>query len=344
MRILTFGTTNMVGQRGLRDCLRTSTVQLGQTIGQSTLGRQHSILRATLRTGLISMLAATPLFAQQAFQDEAPRDSAVATPRRGGQFLWPFSNMLLPGAGLYGTGRPVSGAGYTASALVGVGLVGHSSFDEFDLDARDSQGQRIAVGLAVLSASGMLGAYDTFRGSLPGFKAVGKYDYLEHTPSVGQIMAAPADPRYLRRWTTWVGLAFTAAATVGVLSQDKDPGAPPLGGRDVAYSGAISLGAAAGEEAAFRGWLLPLFHQNMGQKFWLANGLQSTIFGAGHPDAKEFAFVIGAWAFYQGWLTRRNGWDVRESTFQHFWYDVAIFLATLSRSNGTASIGATVRF
>jgi len=317
MRILTFGATSMVGQR---------------------------VLRATLRTGLISLLAATPLFAQQALQDEAGRDTAIATPRRGGQLLWPLSNMLAPGTGLYGTGRSVSGAGYTASALVGIGLVGNTLLDELDLDTRDSRGQRIAVGRAVLSTSGMLSAYDTFRGSLPGFKTVGKYDYLESTPSVGQIMAAPADPRYLRRWTTWVGLAFTAAATVGVLSQDKDPGAPPLGGRDVAYSGVMSLGAAAGEEAAFRGWLLPLFHQNMGQKFWLANGLQSTMFGAGHPDAKEFAFVIGAWAFYQGWLTRRNGWDVRESTFQHFWYDVAIFLATLSRSNGTASIGTTVRF
>ena len=39
--------------------------------------------------------------------------------------------------------------------------------------------------------------------------------------------------------------------------------------------------------------------------------------------------VIAGWAFYQGWLTRRNGWSVRESIFQHVWYDVMAILLEL---------------
>jgi len=86
-----------------------------------------------------------------------------------------------------------------------------------------------------------------------------------------------------------------------------------------------------GEEALFRGWLYPVLHQNLGRRVWLSNGLQAAIFGSLHvPQAKSFALVIATWAFYEGWLTRRNGWSVRESVFHHFWYDVAVGAATLA--------------
>ncbi|MQA89439.1 MAG: hypothetical protein GEU90_04280 [Gemmatimonas sp.] len=34
-------------------------------------------------------------------------------------------------------------------------------------------------------------------------------------------------------------------------------------------------------------------------------------------------------AAWEGWLTRSNGWSVRESIFHHFWYDAAVVTAAL---------------
>ena len=46
--------------------------------------------------------------------------------------------------------------------------------------------------------------------------------------------------------------------------------------------------------------------------------------------------VIGLAGVYSGWLTRRNGWSVREAIFGHFWYDVVVATATLLRDEEAA--------
>jgi membrane protease YdiL (CAAX protease family) len=88
----------------------------------------------------------------------------------------------------------------------------------------------------------------------------------------------------------------------------------------------VSINAAAGEEAFFRGYLLPMMYQRTGQKFWLANGTQAAVFGVLHGRG---AVIIAPWAYWEGWLTRHNDWSVRESIFHHFWYDVAVISAEL---------------
>jgi hypothetical protein len=69
--------------------------------------------------------------------------------------------------------------------------------------------------------------------------------------------------------------------------------------------------------------------------------VQAAVFGLLHPDAEWFAAVIAGWAFYQGWLTRRNGWSVRESIFQHVWYDVVVILLDLADAR-QVTIGLTL--
>jgi membrane protease YdiL (CAAX protease family) len=71
----------------------------------------------------------------------------------------------------------------------------------------------------------------------------------------------------------------------------------------------------------------------LGGRFWLANFIQAGLFGLGHPQAEEFAVVIGAGAVWGGWQTRRNDWSIREVIFQHFWYDVAVVTAMLLRDD-----------
>ena len=84
-----------------------------------------------------------------------------------------------------------------------------------------------------------------------------------------------------------------------------------------------------GEEAAVRGWLLPLLTEKLGGRFWLANVTQALLFGAGHPDAGDYRLVIGASAAFYGRQTRRNDWSVREAVFQHFWHSVMAGTAML---------------
>jgi membrane protease YdiL (CAAX protease family) len=121
---------------------------------------------------------------------------------------------------------------------------------------------------------------------------------------------------------------------------------PPFRANDAAFAASLSLNAAVGEEALFRGWLLPMLTQKLGGRFWLANVLQAGLFGLGHPQAGPFAVVIGGGAAYSGWLTRRNGWSVREAIFQHFWYDVAVVTASLLRDDrGVITLAPiTIRF
>ncbi len=48
-------------------------------------------------------------------------------------------------------------------------------------------------------------------------------------------------------------------------------------GSDAFYSGAYSYNAGVGEEAMFRGWLMPVFHQKFDSPFW-ANATTSVLF------------------------------------------------------------------
>jgi membrane protease YdiL (CAAX protease family) len=87
--------------------------------------------------------------------------------------------------------------------------------------------------------------------------------------------------------------------------------------------------------------------QKMRGSFWMANGVQAAIFGALHgPQAGEFAFVIGGQALYSGWMTRRNGWSIREAIFAHFWYDAAVVIAELLRDDSATVtlLPITIRF
>jgi hypothetical protein len=183
---------------------------------------------------------------------------------------------------------------------------------------------------AVAITAGFLSAWDAFHRSVPALQRRGRYDFLVTRESPRELLTAPFDRRFLRRWTTWVDLAQTGVVAALILS-DRQPGARYRAFRthDAAYATALATNAAAGEEAVFRGWLLPLAYEHTGRRFWLANGVQAGAFGAAHlPDAGWSAAYIGAWAAWEGWIVRRNQWSVRESVFHHFWYNTAVVSAT----------------
>jgi hypothetical protein len=290
--------------------------------------------RAILGFTIALALPSAPAVAQDRTAD-GTSGSVVATvpvPPRGAEFWAPFGSIVLPGLGQYVHGRPWVGLGYTATAVAGL-MVGHDAPSLSQLPRHpEDQLQLSAIHLA--QTAGMLSAWDAFHRPMQAHRDAGRYGFLGDDEDLGDLLTAPFDVRFLGRWTTLVDLAFTGFVTAWVL-ENRNQGEvhPPLHGRDVAFATSLSLNAAVGEEALFRGWLLPMLTQKSG-RFWVANGLQAAIFGSLHgAQADSFALVIGLGAFYSGWVTRRNDWSIREVIFQHFWYDVAVVTAELLRDD-----------
>ena len=188
------------------------------------------------------------------------------------------------------------------------------------------------MGAELYVAAGFLSGYESFHRSLPALRQRGMYAFMPRDESVASLMTAPFDLRFLGRWTTWVDLVHTGVIIGLFVAKETGPGRQyvPYRARDAVFGTSMSYGAGVGEEAAFRGWIYPALYQATSQNFLVSNAIQASLFGAMHQQsAGAFAIEIGAWAFYEGWLTRRNGWSVRESIFHHFWYDVAAFAADL---------------
>jgi membrane protease YdiL (CAAX protease family) len=256
------------------------------------------------------------------------RTDTVPRARSGAEFRIPALSFIIPGFGQYLHGSTETGLAFTATAIAGYALYysGDPEAAGTDPIPRHASGQQSLAGLLLASGAGELSAYDSFQSALPALRREGKYQFVSRPASTTSLLLAPFDWRFLGRWTTWIDLAQTVVIAALILG-DRESGVAyePFTGRDAGLLTLLSMSAGAGEEALFRGWLLPVLTQTTGEDFWLANGLQAGIFGAAHlPDAEAFALYIAAWAFYQGWLTRRNQWDIRESVFQHFWYDLII--------------------
>lgn len=283
--------------------------------------------------------AATPLAAQ-----DPPSPADTLSAGRKSEFRVPLASILVPGTGQYVHGEYLAGLAHTATAAAGYLAASVSSAD-LDVGGlpREGRDQFAYEAIHVSATSGFLSAWDAFHRAVPALQEEGEYEFLTTRESLGDLLSAPFETDFLGRWTTWLNLAYTGVVA-GVLLGGRDAGIEyePFRARDAAFAASLSLNAGVGEEALFRGWLLPLFHQRFGERFWLANSTQGLIFGALHPQAGAFAAVIAAWGLYEGWLTRRNDWSVRESIFHHFWYDVAIVAAEFLTDEREARIRLTL--
>lgn len=308
--------------------------------------------RGALKRSLTVSLALA-VIAPATARPQGVTGGADSTPRApsGSQFLVPLGSLFLPGFGQYRRGAVATGAAFTATAVAGYVLYVSNDSSAVDDPAlpRHPAGQRAFTGALLLTGAGMLSAYDAFRGALPALQREGRYRFVTAGAETATLLTAPFDPAFLTRWTTWLDLAYAGAVAAIILSE-REPGRvyEPYKGRDAAFITALSLSAGAGEEAMFRGWLMPVLYQTTGERMWLANGAQAVVFGGLHiPQAGPFALVITVWALYEGWVTRRNGWNVRESVFHHFWYDAIVGTATFladERGPGFAVRFPTIRF
>ena len=304
-------------------------------------------LRVAAAAAVLAVSLPDPLPAQavQGAGTALPARSGDSLRAEGGSMVLALlGSLFVPGLGQYLDGGWLAGAGYTAVAAGGLAL---SRVGDPSPAARDGRDQLAFEGLHLHTTSAMLSAWDAFRRAVPDERSGTEYEFLTSDENLGELLWAPFDPGFLERPTTWINLAFTGVVT-GVILARREPHREyePFEAHDGAFVGALSYNAAMGEEALFRGWLLPLLHEKLGRRFWVANGLQATAFGAAHvPNADDAAWIIGAWALWEGWLTRRNDWSIRESIFHHFWYDVFVAGASfLADERNAVPVGVRIAF
>src|SRR5918911_3041418 len=210
----------------------------------------------TKSAAIALVLISARLGAQAPTQSSTP-DTARA--RRGSEFLIPVSSFLLPGLGQYLQHAPRAGAAYTATFIAGVAVGGPTDVANVEDLPRTGDDQLSDQGWHVASTSILLSSWDAFHRAVPALQRGGKYQFLGPREKVGQLVSAPFDVRFLKRWTTWVDLGQTAVITAIVISERERGGQRlPFRAHDAAYAASASLNAGVGEEAFFRGYLLPL--------------------------------------------------------------------------------------
>lgn len=230
----------------------------------------------------------------------------------------PLGSLLLPGLGQYIESQGSAGAFYTGvaagGALLANGASSGSETDDFK-NMADSARQR-TYGLQLYQFAGEMSAFHTFRTRIETLKPHGMYTFVTKERST-DLMLAPFEPEHFIRPTTFIPLLGLLAIEISRL---KDGSYVDFG--DGAFTGGVSYNAGVGEEALFRGYLMPVLHQNLGSAFW-ANAIQGTVFGAAHLSGQNKLPVIqGLMGFYLGWLTQRNQYSNRQSVFLHTWWDV----------------------
>jgi membrane protease YdiL (CAAX protease family) len=279
-----------------------------------------------------------------------PEQAPAPRKRKGSEFWLPMGSLFLPGLGQYVQGAPLAGLGFTATAAGGYTL-GFLALDSEEDDPGEdlprSFSQQAAVfGFQLGADTGFVSAYDSFHRSLPALKERGRYGFLDVREPTGRLLLAPFEMGHLKRPRTLVPLALTAALAGILVASERDEAKEflPFRAHDGLFALGVSYNAGVSEEAYFRGYLFALLHQRLGRRFWLSNGLQALVFGAGHVSAgSPVPWPQMLFGYYQGIVTHKNRGSIRESIFQHFWYDVIVITATFLADEDRRPVQFSVR-
>lgn len=243
-------------------------------------------------------------------------------------------SFILPGYSQWRDGQNDWGMAYSGAALFGgvyaLANLGDKSGPTFQGIDRD-----VALGLQLYQTAGSLSLFHGFRTAIFSQKNRVKYEFLPEDESPIDVVTAPLRFDYLIRPTTIVPLALVSFLFISVLprSEGKRAEFGLLDGNDWRFVGGASYMAGTGEEALFRGTMMPYFHQSW-KKDWLANVATATVFALAHVDFNSRHIFI-PWpqfvgGLYFGWLTQYRGYRISEAIFIHVWYDVLAFATTFA--------------
>lgn len=264
-------------------------------------------------------------------------------PTRPRSTSWPVvASFLLPGFDQWWEHQIQSGIFYSGMGYIGLRIAGdaydklkrrdaENNTDPNKFDSMDSDVKQLFWGAQLYQTAGSLSAYHSFRTAVRSRKPYGEFSFLTHEETTGDILEAPLHLSYLKRPTTYwpLGvLAVLAMSDVFSSSQRRVPSAA-----DTFYSLAISYNAGTGEEAIFRGWMMPDMMNGFQSEFW-SNFTTATLFSLAHYSSSNrfplAQFLLGG---YFGWLTQKNEWQISEGVFIHTWWDVLVFTSVVAKGS-----------
>ncbi len=257
-------------------------------------------------------------------------------------FMPALFSLILPGFDQWQEGQIGYGAAYSGLALFGLGYAsafserasnaGEPGLDQPRPVAPDEFNRRVQWGSQLTLVAGSLSAYHSFRSAARTHRPNGDYAFLGRDESPAEIMLAPFRFDFLTRTTTLLPLGLIAGLYAYTMSTEQDGVVrDPLTNSDAFFASALSYGAGTGEEAAFRGWLMPELRQVTGSDFW-SNSITATIFALAHLSTIDVPVVQLGLGYYLGHVTQRNRWRIAESVFIHTWWDVFAFLMIFQTS------------
>jgi membrane protease YdiL (CAAX protease family) len=281
------------------------------------------------------------LFAKESQDIESPNSafSVIYNPTQPRTFLLPpLISFFLPGFDQWWEGQYKYGAIYSGigAASLTASLIKDSAIYTVNNPFWSDDNRLGSLSALFFQTSGSVSAYHSFRTAVRSRRGKGDFSFLTQEESPLDLLLAPFHFEYFTRATTYLGLPLQLIGAI-LLSElqdssifDSNWSVPTVS--DVFYANAFSLNAGVGEEALFRGWLMPVAMHYMDQAF-LSNAVTALIFGALHykPGYIPISQTLGG--FYLGFLTQNNNWTIGESIFNHVWFDVIAFLIIYSTAN-----------
>jgi membrane protease YdiL (CAAX protease family) len=248
-------------------------------------------------------------------------------PARARNFVFsPLLSFVIPGLDQALEGQTAPFLFYSGTSLFGWGLIQFSlrDVDYFAPSPSKSENntQRLyALGAQTYQTAGSLSAYASFRSAVRSQQAHGEYTFLSQEEDAGDLLSAPFAFSELKRPTTYIPLLVIAALGAATANRWRFGN---LSLSDAAFSAAFSYHAGVGEEALFRGWLMPVTHHYLNHRFW-SNTITSTLFAAAHLKSIKFPLPQFLLGWHLGNQVQRNNWTLRQAIFIHTWYDVLAF-------------------
>ena len=261
----------------------------------------------------------------------------------------PAASFLIPGLGQWCRGQFGSGAVYSAVAIGGAKYARNatSDFDLTKIKSGEFVDKNVAVrkylfGSQVYQASGGLSLYHTFRSAVWQRQKFGKYSFLGRGDSPADILLAPLQFRFLARSSTWIPLSVVGILSVYLASHPVEGHRMSgLDREDPWFAAGFSYNAGTHEEAVFRGWGMPLFHEAGLSEGW-SNLAQATMFAAAHMGANQIPLPQFFLGLHLGNVTQRNSWTLQESIFIHVWWDVFAFIGAYYVEKDSSSTSSRV--
>jgi hypothetical protein len=253
-----------------------------------------------------------------------------------GTYLAPIASFFIPGFDQWWEGQTDGAILYTGLAVSGFGISATSGYHT-NTQANTSAAQQLSTGSdsaranlfgsKLYETAGDLSLYHSFRSAVRTRQQYGQYSFLhlENEETTDKLLMAPFQFSFLQRPTTFLPLGF-ALLSVAL--------APAAGHQiwlsDGFYATSTSYCAGVGEEALFRGYIMPQFMEGLNSPFW-SNTATAVIFGAAHL-ASDNKVPVGQFLFgwYEGWLSQKNNWTLSEGIFIHAWWDTILLLYQLS--------------